>query len=45
MNEAETRAELIDPALKDAGWVANSNRPPSETFDRLPGFRQTVTRY
>jgi len=20
MNEAETRAELIDPALKDAGW-------------------------
>ena len=26
MNEAETRAELIDPALKEAGWavVANS---------------------
>jgi type I restriction enzyme R subunit len=20
MNEAETRAELIDPALKEAGW-------------------------
>jgi len=20
MNEAETRAELIDPVLKDAGW-------------------------
>ena len=20
MNEAETRAELIDPALRDAGW-------------------------
>ena len=22
MNEAETRAELIDPKLKDAGWGA-----------------------
>ncbi|XSG82093.1 MAG: EcoAI/FtnUII family type I restriction enzme subunit R [Methyloligella sp. ZOD6] len=29
MNEAETRAELIDPALKDAGWgvVADSRIP------------------
>ncbi len=45
MNEAETRAELIDPALKEAGRGANSNRAPSEGFDRLAGFRQTVTRY
>ena len=27
MNEAETRAELIDPALKSAGWgVVESSR-------------------
>ena len=30
MNEAETRAELIDPALKAAGWgvVDGSRGPP-----------------
>ena len=27
MNEAETRAELIDPALKDAGWASNLGIP------------------
>lgn len=25
MNEAETRAELIDPALKAAGWGVTEN--------------------
>lgn len=27
MNEAETRAELIDPALAAAGWGVLSYRP------------------
>ena len=25
MNEAETRAELIDPALRELGWVTEDN--------------------
>ena len=29
MNEAETRAELIDPALKAAGWGAVERQPHS----------------
>ena len=40
MNEAETRAELIDPALKDAGWgvVADSRvRREVITRGRLQG--------
>ena len=27
MNEAETRAELIDPALKEAGWGVVGRQP------------------
>ena len=42
MNEEETRAELIDPALKDAGWgVADGSRVRREfpiTLGRLQGF-------
>jgi type I restriction enzyme, R subunit len=41
MNEAETRAELIDPALKDAGWnVVDNSRVGREvtiTLGRLQG--------
>ena len=40
MNEAETRAELIDPALRDAGWgVAEGSRVRREviTLGRLQG--------
>ena len=40
MNEAETRAELIDPALKEAGWgVVESSRVRREviTLGRLQG--------
>ena len=40
MNEAETRAELIDPALKDAGWgVVEGSRVRREviTLGRLQG--------
>ena len=40
MNEAETRAELIDPALKAAGWgVADTSRVRREviTLGRLQG--------
>ena len=40
MNEAETRAELIDPALKDAGWgVVENSRVRREliTLGRLQG--------
>ena len=43
MNEAETRAELIDPALKDAGWgvVADSRvRREVITRGRLQGGGQ-----
>ena len=44
MNEAETRAELIDPALKAAGWgeVENS-RIRREMFapGRVSRFRST----
>ncbi len=33
MNEAETRAELIDPALKDAGWgVVDGSRVRREVI-------------
>jgi type I restriction enzyme R subunit len=42
MNEAETRAEHIDPALKAAGWgVADGSRILREHFitpGRLEGF-------
>jgi len=35
MNEAETRAELIDPALKDAGWgVVEGSRVRREVISR-----------
>ena len=41
MNEAETRAELIDPALRDAGWgVVDGSRVRREaviTIGRLTG--------
>lgn len=40
MNEAETRADLIDPALKEAGWgVMNASRVRREviTLGRLQG--------
>ena len=40
MNEAETRAELIDPALKEAGWgVVDGSRVRREVFTlgRLQG--------
>lgn len=40
MNEAETRAELIDPALKEAGWgVVDASRVRREmiTLGRLQG--------
>ncbi len=40
MNEAETRAELIDPALKAAGWgVVDGSRVRREviTLGRLQG--------
>ena len=40
MNEAETRAELIDPAIKDAGWgVVEGSRVRREviTIGRLQG--------
>ncbi len=40
MNEAETRAELIDPALKDAGWgvvEASQVRREMITLGRLQG--------
>jgi type I restriction enzyme R subunit len=43
MNEAETRAELIDPALKAAGWgVAEGSRVRREviTLGRLQGSGQ-----
>ncbi|MDA1014272.1 MAG: hypothetical protein O3A00_07430 [Planctomycetota bacterium] len=42
MNEAETRAEHIDPALQAAGWgVVEGSRIPREspiTLGRLEGF-------
>jgi type I restriction enzyme R subunit len=44
MNEAETRAEHIDPALKAAGWgVVDGSRVLREhgiTLGRLQGRRQ-----
>lgn len=52
MNEAETRAELIDPALKDAGWgVVDASRVRREviTLGRLQGggrrARQDIADY
>ena len=52
MNEAETRAELIDPALKTAGWgVVDGSRVRREviTLGRLQGAgtraRQEVADY
>ena len=32
MNEAETRAELIDPALRELGWVTEDNVKVSREF-------------
>ena len=43
MNEAETRAELIDPALKAAGWGVTSEsriRPEVIAVGRLLGSGQ-----
>ena len=40
MNEAETRAELIDPALRDVGWgVVDGSRVRREviTLGRIEG--------
>ncbi len=45
MNEAETRAELIDPALKEADWgVVEGSRVRREviTLGRLQGAGQTI---
>ncbi|CAM3318802.1 EcoAI/FtnUII family type I restriction enzme subunit R [Halomonas lysinitropha] len=45
MNEADTRAELIDPALKEAGWgvVAGSRvRREMITLGRLQGAGQRI---
>jgi len=43
MNEAETRAELIDPAIRAAGWgVVEGSRVEREaiiTIGRLQGAR------
>jgi len=46
MNEAETRAELIDPALREAGWgVVDASRVGREviTLGRLQGAGQRAT--
>ena len=46
MNEAETRAELIDPALKEAGWgVVEGSRVRREhiTLGRLQGGGRRAT--
>jgi len=43
MNEAETRAELIDPALKAAGWgVVEGSKILREYFINQP-LRRTPT--
>ena len=43
MNEAETRAELIDPALKEAGWgVVEGSRVRRELI--APGRLQGAGR-
>ena len=40
MNEAETRAELIDPALKEAGWgVVDGSRVRREVITPRPHCR------
>jgi type I restriction enzyme, R subunit len=47
MNEAETRAELIDPALRDAGWgVVDGSRVGREviTQGRLQGAGKRTER-
>lgn len=46
MNEAETRAELIDPALKESGWgVVDGSRVRREviTLGRLQGAGKRAT--
>ncbi len=45
MNETETRAELIDPKLKDCGWgaVENSKILPAATpVFQIPGKRVSL---
>ena len=44
MNEAETRAELIEPALRGAGWgvVADSRDPPRDDLSRPHRRRRTA---
>lgn len=48
MNEAETRADLIDPALREAGWgIVEGSRVAREsviTLGRLQGHGQRTTR-
>ena len=39
MNEAETRAELIDPALRDLGWLTEDNVKVSREFKINNGRR------
>ena len=42
MNEAETRAELIDPALKEAGWgVVDGSRVRREVITLASGTGKT----
>ncbi len=41
MNEAETRAELIDPALRDLGWVTEDNVKVSREFKINNGRKLT----
>jgi len=39
MNEAETRAELIDPALKEAGWgVIEGSKINREVITLFPKY-------
>ena len=43
MNESETRAELIDPKLKDAGWgVVEDTKVHREFHIGLVRFKSTV---
>ena len=43
MNEAETRAELIDPALKEAGWsVVDGSRVRREDVSPWAAVRQSA---
>ncbi len=48
MNEAETRAELIDPALKEAGWgVVDGSRVRREVIapGRCKRSRQDIGKH